>query len=70
MTLSLTALIFFVEKCEKLLLFVEKMRKGFSHFFIKKYWRISDLNVLNYSKTLTKDVVRFGQPGQPCLSHF
>ena len=41
--------------------FVEKMRVVFAlekllTFFQQKYWRISDLNVWNFNKTLTNDV--------------
>ena len=37
--------------------------KSFSHVFNKKYWQISDINVLNFNNTLTNDVVSFEQPG-------
>ena len=37
--------------------------KSFSDFFNKKYWQISDINVLNFNNTLTNDVVSFEQPG-------
>ena len=37
--------------------------KSFSHFFNKKYWRISDINILNFNDTLTDDVVSFEQSG-------
>ena len=47
-------------------IFIEKMReafalhcKSFSHFFNKKYWRLLEADVWNFSKTLTKDVVSF-----------
>ena len=48
-----------------LIFFVAKMREAFaiSHFFNKKYWQISDINVLNFNDTLTNDVVSFEQPG-------
>ena len=37
--------------------------KSFSHFFNKKYWQISDINVWNFKETLTNDIVSFEQPG-------
>ena len=37
--------------------------KSFSNFFNKKYWRISDINILNFNDTLTDDVVTFKQSG-------
>ena len=37
--------------------------ESFSHFFNKKYWHISDINVWNFNETLTNDVVSFEQPG-------
>ena len=37
--------------------------KNFSHFFNKKYWHILDINVWNFNKTLTNDIVSFKQPG-------
>ena len=37
--------------------------KTFSHFFNKKYWRISDINSLNFTETLTNDVISFVQLG-------
>ena len=48
------------------------MREAFalqsvSQFFIKKYWRILDINVLNFNETLTNDVVSFEQPGPDIL---
>ena len=47
-------------------IFVDKMREAFakaSHiFFNKKYWQISDVNILNFNDTLTNDVVSFEQP--------
>ena len=39
--------------------------KSFSYFVNKKYWRISDINVWNFNKTLTNDIVSFEQPGPP-----
>ena len=32
-------------------------------FLQQKYWRISDIDVLNFNETLTNDVVSFEQPG-------
>ena len=48
--------------------FVAKMREAFAvqkllSFFNKKYWQISDINILNYNETLTNDVVSFEQLG-------
>ena len=41
--------------------------KSFSHFFNKKYWCILDINVWNFNKTLTNNVVSFEPlgPGPP-----
>ena len=42
------------------------MRKAFarfSHFFQQKYWRIFDINVLNFNETLTNDIISFEHPG-------
>ena len=40
------------------------MREAFAlHFFNKKYWQISDINIWNFNETLTNDVVSFEQPG-------
>ena len=36
--------------------------KSFSHFFNKKYRRISDINIWNFNETLTNDIVSFEQP--------
>ena len=41
--------------------------KSFSHFFNKKYWHISDINVWNFNETLTNVIVSFEQSG-PDLS--
>ena len=35
--------------------------KSFFHFFNKKYWHISDINIWNLNETLTNDVVSFEQ---------
>ena len=48
------------------------MREAFamqklSQFFNKKYWRISDINVLNFNEMFTNDVVRFEQPDPDVL---
>ena len=37
--------------------------KSFSHFFNKKYWQISAINILNFNDMLTNDVVSFEQSG-------
>ena len=55
--------IFCQKKWEKLL-----HCKSFSHFFNKKCWRISDINVWNSNETLTNDVVSFEQPGHGIFS--
>ena len=39
------------------------MRDAFALFFDKKYWQIWDINVWNFNKMLTNDVVSFEQPG-------
>ena len=44
------------------------MREAFAlqkllHFFNKKYWCSVDINVWNFNKMLTNDVVSFKQPG-------
>ena len=44
--------------------------KSFSHFFNKKYWQISDINVSNFNNTLTNHVVSFEQPGPGFLLFF
>ena len=36
-------------------------------FFNEKYWCILDINVWNFNKTLTNDVVSFEQPGPDVL---
>ena len=38
-------------------------------FFNKKYWQISDINVLNFNDMLTNDVVSFEQPGPGWYHH-
>ena len=43
--------------------------KSFSHFFNKKYLRISDNNVWNFRETLTNGVVSFEQPCPDILIH-
>ena len=43
--------------------FLLKKSLIFTHFFNKKYWETSDLNVWNFNETLTNDVVSFEQPG-------
>ena len=35
----------------------------FLTIFQQKYWRISDMNILNFNDTLTNDIVSFEQPG-------
>ena len=37
--------------------------KSFSHFFNKKYWHVSDINIWNFKETLTNDIVSFEQLG-------
>ena len=44
--------------------------KSFSHFFNKKYWQISDINVLNFNDMLTNDVVSFEQPGPGVIAEW
>ena len=49
-------------------IYVEKMRETFAlqkllTLFQQKYWRISEINVLNFNETITNDVVSFKQPG-------
>ena len=43
------------------------MQKLFT-FFEEKYWYISDINISNFNKTLTNDVVSFEQPGPGLLT--
>ena len=56
-------LYFLLTKWEKLL-----HCKSFSHFFKRKYWRISDINIWNFKETLTNDVVSFEQPAPDDLT--
>ena len=52
---------------QKLLTFFQQkilQCKSFSHFFNKKYWCISHVNVINFNKMLTNDVVSFDQLDQ------
>ena len=48
-----------------MIFFVAKMRGAFAlqklltHFFNKKYWQISDMNILNFNSMFTNDVVSF-----------
>ena len=55
-----------------MIFFVENMREAFamqsfSHFSNKKYWHVWDINVWNFNKKLTKDVVSFEQLGPAYL---
>ena len=46
------------------------MREAFAvflHFFNKKYWCIWDINIWNFNKTLTNNIISFEQLG-PALS--
>ena len=46
--------------------FVEKNVRSFCTIFCcfqQKYWYISDINVRNFSETVTNEVVSFEQPG-------
>ena len=52
-------------------IFVEIMWEAFAlqkllTFFDKKYRHIWDINVWNFNKSLTNDVVSFEQPGPEC----
>ena len=49
---------FLLTKWEKIL-----QCKSFSHFFNKKYWWVTDINIWNFNETLTNDVVSFEQLG-------
>ena len=43
---------------------LKKWEKSFSHFFNKKYWCNSDINIWNFNETLTNDVVSFEHRAQ------
>ena len=38
-------------------------QQSFSHFFNKKYWQISEINIWNFNETLTNNVISFEQLG-------